>query len=217
MKGNNPPRQPIPLYCSQSPEQIQLAREAEAELYHFSPIRDGDSATLFPSIPAAQQTTDDSEGGTFCFPPIKEGNSAPLLPPIPGRSRPGRPQATQRGSQKPPLSSKEEPSQSQRRQQPNIGLGRANIVNMAAVRPYTLLIMNGIYFHQAKSSLKQDSGIQDVADEHPMKKRRVTSRDENNMELVRYRIAGLKERVEKVAAEARDITSALEELLRETQ
>ena len=165
---------------------------------------------------------DDSKGGTFCFPPIKEGNSAPLLPPIPGYSHPGRPQATQRGSRKPPLSSKEEPSQSQCRRQPNIGLGRANIVNMAAVRPYTLyrsllLIMNGIYFHQARSSLKRDSGIQDVADEHLMKKQCVTSHDENNMELVWYRIAGLKKRVEKVAAEARDITSALEELLCETR
>ena len=77
--------------------------------------------------------------------------------------------------------------------------------------------MNGIYFHQAGSSLKWDLGIQDVADEHPMKKQRVTSCDENNMELVWYRIAGLKERVEKVAAEARDITSALEELLCETR
>jgi hypothetical protein len=149
MKGNNPLRQPIPLHCSQSPEQIRLAREAEDELYYFSPIRDGDSAPHFPSIPAAQQTTNDSEDDTFYFPPIKEGNSAPLLSPIPGRSCLARPQATQRGSQKFPLSSKEKPSQSQCRQQPNIGLGRANIVNTAAVRPYTLyrsrlLITNGI-------------------------------------------------------------------------
>jgi hypothetical protein len=50
-----------------------------------------------------------------------------------------------------------------------------------------------------------------------MKKRCVTPRDENDMELVRYRIAGLKERVEKVAAEARSITSALEDLLRVTR
>jgi hypothetical protein len=48
-----------------------------------------------------------------------------------------------------------------------------------------------------------------------MKKRRVTFRDEDDMELVRYRIASLKERVKKVVAEARDIDSALQELLRE--
>ena len=108
----------------------------------------------------------------------------------------------------------------QHRWQCNVGLGRANIVNTTAVRPYTLyrslfLITNDVYFHQEKSSLKQDLGIQDVADRCPMKKRRVTSHDENDMELVQPRIASLKERVEKLAAEARDITSALEELLRE--
>ena len=221
MKGDsNPPcqRHGIALFCSQSTEQIQLAREAEAELYCFPPIRDGDSAPLSPSIPAAQQTKNDSEDedSIFYFPPIKEGNSAPLrvVPPVPGHSSPRR----QRGSQKPPLSSKEEPSESRRRRQPNMGLGRANIVNTAAVRPYTLyrslfLITNGICFHQAKSSLKQDSGIQD---ERPIKKRRVTSHDENDIELVHHRITSLKKRVEKVAAEARDITSALEELLHET-
>jgi hypothetical protein len=47
-----------------------------------------------------------------------------------------------------------------------------------------------------------------------MKKRRVTFRDEDGMELARYRVASLKERVEKVVAEARDIDSALQELLR---
>ena len=49
-----------------------------------------------------------------------------------------------------------------------------------------------------------------------MKKRRVTFRDEDGMELGHYRVASLKERVEKVVAEARDIDSALQELLRET-
>ena len=38
---------------------------------------------------------------------------------------------------------------------------------------------------------------------------------QNDMELVQPRIISLKERVEKLNAEARDITSALEELLRE--
>ena len=217
MKGDNPPhqRRGLPTFCSQTAKQIWLSREAAAEVYYFPPIRDGGSAPLPPSIPAAQQTRNDSkdedsifyfppirdgdsaplppsipaaqqtknnsedEDSIFYFPPIKEGNSAPLRPPIPGR-----PQASQRpGSQKPPLSSKEEPSQSQHRQQPNIGLGRANIVNTTAVRPYTLyrsllLITNDVYFYEEKSSLKQqDPEIQDVADRCPMKKRRVTSRD----------------------------------------
>jgi len=135
MKRNNPSHQRIPLYCSQ-PSQIQLAREAEAELYYFPPIRDGDGAPLPHSLPRAQvalQTANDSEDELFNFPPAREGNDAPLFP---GHSRPHRPPATQRGSQKPSLSSKEEPSQSQRHRQPKKGLGRANIVNMAAVRPY---------------------------------------------------------------------------------
>ena len=71
-------------------------------------------------------------------------------------------------------------------------------------------------FSLGQTLLKQDSEIQDVADERPMKKRRVTFRDEDGMELARYRVASLKERVEKMVAEARDIDSALQELLRET-
>lgn len=69
-----------------------------------------------------------------------------LAPSIPGCPCPRRPQsqAAQRGSQQLPLSSEEEASQSRRRRQPNIGLGRANIANTvgaiapAQVRPYTL-------------------------------------------------------------------------------
>jgi hypothetical protein len=74
-----------------------------------------------------------------------------------------------------------------------------------------------VYFRQAKSSLKRDLEIQDVTDERPMKKRHVAFRDEDNMELVRHRITSVKERVENVAAEARDINSVLEELLHETR
>jgi hypothetical protein len=43
----------------------------------------------------------------------------------------------------------------------------------------------------------------------------VTFHDEDNMELVWHRITSVKERVENVAAEARDINSVLEELLHE--
>jgi len=222
MKGNNPPCQQIPLYYSQ-PSQMRLAREAEAELYYFPPIRDGDNPSLSPSIPAcygppctqaAQQTANDSEDALFNFPPAREGNDTPLFPPTPGHSRPHRSQVTQRDSQKPPLSSKEETS-SQRHRQPNKGLGRANIVNTVAVRLYVpymllLLIANGIYFHQAKSPLKQDPEIHDIADECPTKKRCIVFHDEDDMELVQRRIARLKKRTEKVAAEVRDIASMLE-------
>jgi hypothetical protein len=151
MKGDNPSRQYITLYCDQA-TQTGLDYEAEAALYgYFPPIRGRDRTLPLPFTPAryspppvqaAQQATNDSENedSIFYFPPIKEGNSAPLVPAIHGRSSPRRSQATQRGSQKPPLSSKEEPSQSRRRRQPNMGLGRANIVNMVAVRSYTLYI-----------------------------------------------------------------------------
>jgi hypothetical protein len=72
-------------------------------------------------------------------------------------------------------------------------------------------------FHQAKSSLKRGSRIQDVADERPLKKRRVTFRDEDDMGAVWHEIAILKERVAKVAAEAQDINTTLQELLHKTR
>jgi len=140
MKGDNPPRQYIPLYCSQS-SQTRLDHEAEDDIFYFPPIRDGNSTPLSSSIPtrdspphfqAAQPTSNDSEDELFYFPPIKEGTDMPFAPPIPDRSRPRRPQATQRGSQKLP-SSKEESSQLERRRQPNMRLGRANIVNTVEV------------------------------------------------------------------------------------
>jgi len=104
MKGDNPPRQYIKLYCDRA-TQTGLDYEDEAKLYGY-------------------------------FPPIR------------GRSRTLCPQATQGGSQKPPLSSKEEPSQSQHRRQPSMGLGRANVVNTVAVRPYTLYIYVAIADHE---------------------------------------------------------------------
>jgi hypothetical protein len=121
----------IPLYCSRA-TQTQLDYEAEDDLFYFPPIREGNSTPLTPSesIPApsryishcsqpAQQTTSDSQAELLDFPSIIEGNDTRLAP--------CRPQATQRGSQS-PLSS-EEASQLQRRRQPNIGLGRANIAD----------------------------------------------------------------------------------------
>ena len=117
MKGDNPPRQRTRLGSSQS-SQAQLDYEAEAELYHFPPTLERNSAHV-PSISArprsraAQQTMNASEDDLWDFPPIKIGNQAPLF------------------SCSLPFSNKEEPSQLRRRQQPNIGLGGANIVNMA--------------------------------------------------------------------------------------
>lgn len=151
MNGDNPSRQCITLYCDEA-TQTGLDYEAEAALYgYFPPIRGRDRTLPLPFTPAhyspppvqaAQQAMNDSEDedSIFYFPPIKEANPPPLLPAIHGRSSPRRPQATQRDSQKPPLSSKEERFQSQRRRQPNMGLGRANIVNTVAVRSYTLYI-----------------------------------------------------------------------------
>jgi len=52
-----------------------------------------------------------------------------------------------------------------------------------------------------------------MADERPMKKRRIAFCDEDDIKLMQCKIASLKKRVEKVAAEARDVVSALEELL----
>ena len=75
--------------------------------------------------------------------------------------------------------------------------------------------MNGVYFHQATSPLKWKSGIQDVADGRPLKKQHVVFHGEGSMrsESVQHEIASFKERIGKVAAEAQDITSMLQELL----
>lgn len=80
-----------------------------------------------------------------------------------------------------------------------------------------MLITSGICSLQTNSSLKRDSGIQDAADERPLKRRRVTVRDEDEMGSVRCEIASLKESVEKVAAETRDIKRMLKKLVCETR
>ena len=78
-----------------------------------------------------------------------------------------------------------------------------------------MLITNGVHFHQATSPLKRKSRIPDVADRRPLKKRRVDFHGQGGTRSVQYEIASLKERIGKVAAEAQDITSTLQELLRE--
>lgn len=142
MRGDNPPHQYIPLYCSQ-PSQAQL--DSEAELYYFPPIRDGNSTPqVSSSIPvyhspprsqAAQQALNGPEDELSSLPSIQEGNDTPTVPPISARSHP---QVTQRVLRRLPSSSKGGPSQSRRRQQLNMGLGAANIVNTVEVRLYTL-------------------------------------------------------------------------------
>ena len=131
MKGDsNPPRQHTRLRSSQS-SQAQLDYGAGAELYRFPTTLERNGAhvpsmSACPRPRAAQQTMNDSEDDIWDFPPIKIGNQAPLFP------------------HSLPLSSKEGPSRLQRRQQPNIGLGGANIVNTVdgvmpvKVRLYTL-------------------------------------------------------------------------------
>jgi hypothetical protein len=135
--------------------QTGLDYEAEAALYgYFPPIRGGDHTLSLPCTPAhyspphfqaVQQATNDSEDEFFKFSPIR---ICPLFPPILCHSCPFHPQATQKGSQKPSLSSKEESSQLQHHQQPKMGLGRANIVNTVAVRPHTLYIEVAIADHK---------------------------------------------------------------------
>lgn len=148
MKGDNPaPRQYTALFSQ--PSQTQLEYEAESDLYHFPPIRDGNDAPLSSSIidlcspprsRAARQIMNDYEDELFDFPPIKEGNDAPLFPPVSGRSLP-RPQAAQMSHQ---LASSSKEESSRRRRQPNTGLRSTNILNTVhaiapvQVTPYPL-------------------------------------------------------------------------------
>ncbi|KAF8961301.1 hypothetical protein BDZ97DRAFT_1921379 [Flammula alnicola] len=118
------------------------------------------------------------------------------------------------------LPPKEEAPQSRRCRHPNTGLGRTNILNMVdAIAPVEHA--KGVRSHQAESSLKRDSGIQDVVDERPLKKQRLAFRDEDDMRWVQHEITGVKESLEKIAAEARedrqDINRTLQELLHEIQ
>lgn len=148
MKGDNPPRQYVPLYCN-PPTQAQI--DSEAELYSFPPIREWNRTPHAPPISAhslaARQTMSDSEAELSDFPPIKERNSTPSAPPIPVYSHLPRPQTARRSSRQLPLSSEEESPQSRRCRQPNMGLGQNNIVNtvnavapvqQAKVTPHTL-------------------------------------------------------------------------------
>jgi hypothetical protein len=195
MQGNNSHRRHIPLYCNQSSEPTQ--NESEAELSDF--------------------------------PPIKERNSTPPspAPSVPARSR-YLPQAARRYPQQHPLSSEEEP-QSQRHRQPKTGLGQTNMLNTvdaispvqhAKVTPY-IFVAHSVFDVHSLQALKRDSGVQDVGHERPFKKQRVAFHEEDVdwMRAMQHEITGVKESLEKIAAEARedrrDISSMLQELLRE--
>lgn len=73
--------------------------------------------------------------------------------------------------------------------------------------------------HQAKLPLKGSSGTQGIANEPPLKKRRLTSfRGEEDVGWVQDGIAEIKEDLEKFAAEAsREERRALRKLLDEIQ
>jgi hypothetical protein len=47
-----------------------------------------------------------------------------------------------------------------------------------------MLIVNGIYFYQTKSPLKQNSEVQDMANAHLMKKQHIVFCDKNNIRLI---------------------------------
>jgi predicted transcriptional regulator len=58
--------------------------------------------------------------------------------------------------------------------------------------------------------------VQGPSNEHPLKRQRLTPRDDDNMRWVRHEIASIKEALEEMASEAREdrrkIISTLEEL-----
>ena len=63
---------------------------------------------------------------------------------------------------------------------------------------------------------RQGSTVQDPSNEHPLKRRHLTLRDDDNMRWVQREIAGIKEALEEMASEAREdrqiFINALEEL-----
>lgn len=229
MKGDNPPHKYVQLYCQ--PPQTQI--NSEDDLDWFPPIRERNRTSLASpnSVHPPCTQADDSESELSDFPPIKKRNST--ASPIPARSCPPHPQAARRGSSQISSPSKEESPQSQRHQEPNVGLGQTNILNMvdaaqqAKVTRYTFFAgslayykckLQSVHFPRAKSLFKRDFEIQDVADERTLKKQRLASRSEDDMRRMQREIAGIKEGLEKVAAEARkdrrDIC-ALQRLLRQ--
>jgi hypothetical protein len=93
------------------------------------------------------QTQDDSEAEVSSdFPPIREQNSTPPTPPAHAHSCLPCCQAVPTSSKQLPLSSEEEEPQFQDHQQPDVGLGQSNILNVVdtlapvgpvKVTPYT--------------------------------------------------------------------------------
>ena len=93
------------------------------------------------------QTQDDSEAEvSLDFPPIREWNSTPPAPPAHAHSRLPRCQVVPTSSKQLPLSSEEEEPQFRGHRQPDVGLGRSNVLNVVdtlapvgpvKVTPYT--------------------------------------------------------------------------------
>jgi hypothetical protein len=69
--------------------------------------------------------------------------------------------------------------------------------------------------------LKQDFELQNIADERPSKKQCLAFRNKDDMKWLQNEITGVKENLEKMAAEAREdrlvINSTLQELLHKIQ
>lgn len=121
------------------------------------------------------------------------------------------------------------------------GLGHTNIVNIAdATAPvqhrkvtsscYTTFAGNQAYLEskckavhprQTKSLLKRESGIQDVTDECPTKKRRLSSCNKDNVKRTRMQAQQemilLKESIQRIEAKVREANVTMKDLLREIQ
>lgn len=173
--------------------------------------------------------TEISEVEDSDFPPCKIGNSPPLFLRSPSYHR--YPRKLEAAS-----SSESQPPQSQRRRQPDAGLGQINLVNTVHTKVISYIqalhvatLMMNVKCQddpsfQGNTSLKRQSSAgmaQDpAANGQPLKRRHLAPRardlDDHNMSWVRREIAGIKETLEEIASDAREdrrnFNSMLEEL-----
>jgi hypothetical protein len=168
-----------------------------------------------------EEETETEEAESSDFGPIKIGKREGMSP-----------ASAMRRNQHPlSLSNEEKPPRLRR------GLGDTNIVNVVdATAPvqhrkvtpscYTLLQQanleskcKAVHSHQTKSLLKRESGIQDVTDERPTKKRRLSSRNKDNVKRtpMQQEMVLLKQSVQRIEAEVREANVTLKDLLHEIQ
>jgi len=67
----------------------------------------------------------------------------------------------------------------------------------------------------SKRDSDSDSGTQDITDERPLKKRRLSSHDEDDMRQMQREIIIIKESVQRVEAGVREASITLRDLLHE--